>query len=508
MRVVVKRGDGEDSSEKDEKNDMKETDVAGQQAAGDATPSAFVIDDSEKEVFDAEEAALMEQSVREEMRTLTAMKSKADLIHTPGTPQPAPGAAAKEEPGLIPWPDALEDKALVENALFWPDLSTSGPEVEEWVVSNTKIMLRTVTWNLAAKPPPAVDAATSVMLPRNRYHIYVVGTEECERSIAQSALNPSKKAWEAYLGAAIGDMYVPLRSHTLQAIHLIVFVHKGIAHLCSEITSGAIATGFGGNLGNKGAVAVNLRVGDTTLTIVNAHLSAHQNAVKDRNAEFNKVDNEMPALLKKNRSASAPLKSGSSSTKSVLQIAPADASVKTDGASEAPEQTGWRQMTFSSSEKNSLSASADRVIFMGDLNYRIRGNRSMIDALLEHDMHDVLTHNDQLKWSLNQKLVGTAFIEPPLNFRPTYKYDFQSDVYDSSSKARIPSWTDRILHVPKGLQCLAYNADNSVRTSDHRPVYATFVVELAFHAEHEVATPSKPRDHPEFSSESQVCVIS
>ena len=132
----------------------------------------------------------------------------------------------------------------------------------------------------------------------------------------------------------------------------------------------------------------------------------------------------------------------------------------------------------------------------------------MIDALLENDMHDVLVHNDQLKWSMGQKLIDTTFVEPPLNFRPTYKYDFHSDVYDSSTKARIPSWTDRILYAPEGLQCLAYNADETIKTSDHRPVYATFMVQVCFNSEHEVATPSKPREVPEFSSESQVCAIS
>lgn len=70
-------------------------------------------------------------------------------------------------------------------------------------------------------------------------------------------------------------------------------------------------------------------------------------------------------------------------------------------------------------------------------------------------------------------------IEAPLNFKPTYKYDVGTDVYDTSSKGRIPSWTDRILYVPRpGVQCLAYNADESVKTSDHRPVYASFSVDI------------------------------
>jgi len=50
----------------------------------------------------------------------------------------------------------------------------------------------------------------------DRFHIYIIGTEECERSIAQSALFPSKKGWEAYLNEAMGPSYIPIRSHTLQ----------------------------------------------------------------------------------------------------------------------------------------------------------------------------------------------------------------------------------------------------------------------------------------------------
>jgi hypothetical protein len=51
-----------------------------------------------------------------------------------------------------------------------------------------------------------------------RFHIVAVGTEECERSIAKSAMNPSKKVWEAYLRKALGPRYRPLKSHTLQVL--------------------------------------------------------------------------------------------------------------------------------------------------------------------------------------------------------------------------------------------------------------------------------------------------
>ena len=80
-------------------------------------------------------------------------------------------------------------------------------------------------------------------------------------------------------------------------------------------------------------------------------------------------------------------------------------------------------------------------------------------------------------------IISLAFetSEPPLNFRPTYKLDVGTDIYDTGPKNRIPAWTDRILYVDSGrLTCLAYNADFSVSSSDHKPVYASFSLAVDF----------------------------
>lgn len=98
---------------------------------------------------------------------------------------------------------------------------------------------------------------------------------------------------------------------------------------------------------------------------------------------------------------------------------------------------------------------------------------------------------------LASPLSMVAFMEPPLLFRPGYKYLQRSREYDFSSKKnvpRIPSWTDRILILAKNSTatmdgdqpptpelapaavCVSYRCVHDTITSDHRPVIAQFVL--------------------------------
>lgn len=44
--------------------------------------------------------------------------------------------------------------------------------------------------------------------------------------------------------------------------------------------------------------------------------------------------------------------------------------------------------------------------------------------------------------------VFQGFSEQPISFTPSYKFDLHSDVYDSSEKRRVPSWTVRPTNSP------------------------------------------------------------
>ena len=57
-------------------------------------------------------------------------------------------------------------------------------------------------------------------------------------------------------------------------LYLSVWVRKSLLPHVRGIQTAVVATGFGGYLGNKGAVAARLYVHDTPLCFVNAHLSS------------------------------------------------------------------------------------------------------------------------------------------------------------------------------------------------------------------------------------------
>ena len=114
----------------------------------------------------------------------------------------------------------------------------------------------------------------------------------------------------------------------------------------------------------------------------------------------------------------------------------------------------------------------------GDMNYRIDQRReAAIAAIHAGELQQLIIH-DQLRKEIkfNRAFRLRTFQEGPLDFIPTYKYDRRSDEFDTSEKARVPAWCDRVLWralVPERVQQLHYRRWEA-NVSDHRPISAAF----------------------------------
>jgi hypothetical protein len=151
------------------------------------------------------------------------------------------------------------------------------------------------------------------------------------------------------------------------------------------------------------------------------------------------------------------------------------------------------------------------LVFLGDMNYRVESDWATTLAHIEAKEWDLLGAQDQLRQEMGKLAVFPGFKEGTLNFTPSYRWEKRVDSF-SNKRFQSPSWTDRILikTLPFGaredavelgctsakpaavplarlgepaLRQTAFGAVHAVKGSDHRPVYAHFVVQpqLPYH---------------------------
>ncbi|CAG8443962.1 4843_t:CDS:2 [Rhizophagus irregularis] len=328
------------------------------------------------------------------------------------------------------------------------------------------------TWNMHGKlppynlnpfiePPSTKHEVKDLYLKRNHnhpYHILVIGTQECQHNIKHSVLFPSKEEWEQRLKTYLGDDYILVKTETMAALHLAVFVWERCKDWVKDYQHGEVPTGFANLFGNKGGIGISLLFGNTSLCFINSHLA---DKVKERNHDVKKICKEL----------------------------------KLKG--------------FSPSDKvfTNVTDRFDYTFWFGDMNYRVDLERSRVDDLIRQNDIETLLKSDQLSYELKSFPYFKGFNEAPLNFYPTFKLDITHRVshynqehpplisyqsspaliesgtlrYDSSDKQRVPSWTDRILWKSRNIKkkvdvdVLSYTSQmNVVGFSDHRPVTAGY----------------------------------
>lgn len=263
--------------------------------------------------------------------------------------------------------------------------------------------------------------------------IFAVGFEEIvdlNASNIMAASSENAKLWAEELQKVLSRdrEYVLLTYQQLVGVCLFLFIQPEHSPYIRDVAVDSVKTGLGGATGNKGAAAIRFVLYSTSLCFVCAHFAAGQSQVNERNADYAEIT---------------------------------------------------RKVTF---PMGRTLTSHDHVFWCGDFNYRVDMDKDEMKELIKKKNFDEILQHDQLKIQQEAGNVFKNFLEGPINFPPTYKYDLFSDDYDTSEKCRAPAWTDRVLWKRRKLVPetdgdwnpgnLIFYGRAELKQSDHRPVIA------------------------------------
>lgn len=192
--------------------------------------------------------------------------------------------------------------------------------------------------------------------------------------------------------------------------------------------------GHHGMTANKSAIVIPAKIGDfIRLNFVGCHLCAHQGNTHERNQELR-------FLLRNNIRV---YKSVENSTDEIIDSS---------------------QYMRQCDRNTGKSEKVDYLILMGDLNYRIDMTYDQCMQYLREENFDALLEKDQLNMVKKRDNRLALFDEANISFRPTYKYDKNANIYDTSEKHRVPSYTDRVL---VATNCLTGKENDTLENADN-----------------------------------------
>ncbi|CDY15360.1 BnaC04g42630D [Brassica napus] len=244
--------------------------------------------------------------------------------------------------------------------------------------------------------------------------------------------NGSRISWNS-------SQYCLVASKQMVGIFLTVWVKSELREHVKNMKVSCVGRGLMGYLGNKGSISISMLLHQTSFCFVCTHLTSGQ-----KEGDELRRNSDVMEILKKTRFPRVQSSAGEKSPENILQH--------------------------------------DRVIWLGDLNYRIALSYRSAKALVEMQNWRALLENDQLRIEQKRGHVFKGWDEGKIYFPPTYKYSNNSDRYAGDDlhpkeKRRTPAWCDRILWYGEGLHQLCYVRGES-RFSDHRPVYGIFSAEV------------------------------
>ncbi|KAG0451912.1 hypothetical protein HPP92_026207 [Vanilla planifolia] len=329
--------------------------------------------------------------------------------------------------------------------LSQPDPSSSRTRSDH--MDTTKLLrLLVSTWNVGGvQPSRELDLDDWLQTKETSYDIYVLGFQEIVPLSAKNVIGPEKSSvatrWNSLIGSTLNrrnQCFHCIASKQMVGILVSVWVRDDLIQHLRHPSVSSIGCGIMGFLGNKGSVSVRFLLHKTSFCFICCHLASGGR----RGDEMQRKSHAMEIL---SRTSFTKTCSSTSSPQKILDH--------------------------------------DRVILLGDLNYRISLPESETRLLVQQKEWNVLLEKDQLR---TEAAAGGAFEgwqEGNILFSPTYKYYPNSDEYygcvhgKKHEKRRAPAWCDRILWYGKGVKLNRYERCEA-RLSDHRAVRAILTVEV------------------------------
>ncbi|KAE8735050.1 Type I inositol 1,4,5-trisphosphate 5-phosphatase 1 [Hibiscus syriacus] len=228
--------------------------------------------------------------------------------------------------------------------------------------------------------------------------------------------------------------YVRIVSKQMVGIFLTIWVRKSLRRHIQNLKVSTVGVGVMGYIGNKGSVSVSMSIYQTLFCFICTHLTSGE-----KHGDEHKRNSDVHEILRRTHFHS----------RSAIGL---------------PKRIHDHE----------------RIIWLGDLNYRLNLSYDKARELISKREWSKLIEGDQLVRELRKGRTFDGWSEGALNFAPTYKYELNSEKYygeDPKVGRRIPAWCDRILSYGKGMKQLSYRR-TELTLSDHRPVTAIYVTEV------------------------------
>ena len=279
-------------------------------------------------------------------------------------------------------------------------------------VHYSEFNVHVVTWNVASAIPSAADIE-SLFLPQesmlfqdlyNTTDLVVIGLQEAYQNVQDALSSAVPLVGKDPLVEAFSDFlaqkgFARLSFCRLLGILILVFVKRPLLCYIRDMEICTTKTGFGGWVGNKGACSIRFTLGDLGVCFTNCHLVPHTENNDKRVIELREI---------------------------------------------------FEAQVFETSRLPlTRPLDHDILVLFGDLNFRLEGRGfDEVVALLDQQRGQELLRFDQLHIEQIRGEESPSnlyyFMEMPINFLPSYKYEPDTDVFDGS-KGRAPAWCDRVL---------------------------------------------------------------